>query len=55
MELNGAIPHHIVWPKPEDRAEGKDRQISMAVKVLKKQVRKSQKTEQPKSRKASER
>jgi tricorn protease len=38
MELNGAIPDHIVWPKPEDYDKGKDRQLEKAVEVLLKEI-----------------
>lgn len=38
MELNGAIPDHIVWPNPEDNEQGKDRQIEKAVEVLLKEI-----------------
>ncbi len=40
MELNGAKPHHIVWPKPGEIPAGKDRQLGKAISVLKKEVRK---------------
>lgn len=38
MELNGAVPDHIVWPEPGDWAAGKDRQIEKAVVELLKDV-----------------
>ncbi len=38
MELNGAVPDHIVWPLPGDAAKGKDRQVEKAVEVLLKEV-----------------
>ena len=38
MELNGAVPDHIVWPEPGDWAAGKDRQIEKAVAELLKDV-----------------
>lgn len=55
MELNGCVPHEIVWPRPTEIPSGKDRQLETAVKVLRKQVKKSQKSPQPKLRKATER
>ena len=55
MELNGCVPHEIVWPMPAEIPSGKDCQLETAVKVLRKQVKKSQKVSQPKLRKATER
>ncbi len=34
MELNGCMPHHVVWPKPEEWPNGIDRQLEKAVEVL---------------------
>lgn len=34
MELNGAQPHFLIWPKPGDLAKGIDKQIEKAVEVL---------------------
>ena len=34
MELNGAVPDHIVWPDPADFARGFDAQLAKAVEVL---------------------
>ncbi|MEL6105331.1 MAG: S41 family peptidase [Planctomycetota bacterium] len=39
MELNGALPHHVVWPKPGEIPSGKDRQLAKAIKVLMKEVK----------------
>lgn len=39
MELNGAIPHHIVWPMPGELPAGIDKQLEKAVEVLRKDVR----------------
>ncbi|MEO1618351.1 MAG: S41 family peptidase [Planctomycetota bacterium] len=39
MELNGAEPHYIVWPKPGEIPAGKDRQLAKAIKVLAKEVK----------------
>jgi Tol biopolymer transport system component/C-terminal processing protease CtpA/Prc len=33
MELDGCRPDHVVWPRPEDRAAGRDRQVEKAVEV----------------------
>jgi len=55
MELNGAVPHHIVWPEPGDSAAGKDRQVEKAVEVLLADVKTWNERPQPKLRKASER
>jgi tricorn protease len=52
MELNGAKPDHIVWPKPGDKT---DRQLEKAVEVLKADVEAWKKRPQPKLIKASER
>ena len=55
MELNGAVPHFVVWPEPGDAATGKDRQIEKAVEVLTKDVAEWKARPQPKLKKASER
>ena len=55
MELNGAMPHHEVWPLPGELPAGKDRQLEKAVQVLKKDVKKWKKRPEPKLIKASER
>lgn len=55
MELNGCVPHEIVWPLPTEIPSGKDRQLETAVRVLRKQVKKSRKALQPKLQKATER
>ena len=55
MELNGAIPDHIVWPEPGDMPRGKDTQLEKAIEVLMEDVRKWKERPQPKLRKASER
>jgi tricorn protease len=34
MELNGAIPDHIIWPAPEEWPAGIDRQLDKAIEVL---------------------
>jgi len=55
MELNGAVPHHIVWPEPGQQAAGKDVQVEKAVEVLLADVQKWSERPQPKLRKATER
>lgn len=55
MELNGAQPHHVIWPEPGDAAKGIDRQLSKAIEVLKAEVETWTKRPQPKLHKASER
>ena len=52
MELNGAKPDFIVWPRPGDKT---DRQLDKAVEVLKADVETWKKRPQPKLIKASER
>lgn len=54
MELNGAKPHHELWPLPGEIPKGKDRQIEKAVQVLTKDVKKWKKRPQPKLINASE-
>jgi len=55
MELNGAVPHFVVWPTPGDTAAGKDEQISKAVEVLLNDVKEAAKKPSPKLKKATER
>ncbi len=55
MELNGAVPHYIVWPQPGQLAAGKDVQIEKAVEVLQADVKTWNDRPQPKLRKATER
>jgi tricorn protease len=55
MELNGAVPDHVVWPQPGDLAQGKDRQLQKAVEVLLSDVKAWKSRPQPKLQKASER
>ncbi len=54
MELNGAVPHHIVWPNPGDMPAGKDLQLEKAVDVLANDVSAWKARPQPKLKKASE-
>lgn len=55
MELNGAVPHHIVWPSPGDLPKGKDDQIAKAVEVLSADVKEWKARPQPTLKKATER
>lgn len=55
MELNGCLPHLIVWPQPAEIPNGKDRQLEAAVKVLAKQVKKSKRVKSPILKKATDR
>ncbi len=55
MELNGAVPHHVLWPEPEQMPKGKDIQLEKAVEVLQAEVKAWQDRPQPKPRKATER
>ena len=55
MELNGAVPNFIVWPRPTEIPNGKDRQLMKAVKVLQEEIATWKKQEQPKLIKASDR
>jgi tricorn protease len=55
MELNGAVPDHIVWPQPGDFARGIDAQLDKAVAVLKEDVKEAKQRPHPRLRKASER
>lgn len=55
MELNGAVPHHVLWPQPGELPQGVDKQLNKAIQVLKADVKKCQKRPQPTLRKNSER
>jgi tricorn protease len=54
MELNGAVPHVLVWPLPGELPAGKDRQLERAVKVLQRDVQRWQQRPQPRLRTAAE-
>ncbi len=34
MELNGAVPEHVIWPKPGQMPRGEDVQLMKAIEVL---------------------
>lgn len=55
MELNGAVPDHIIWPLPGEMSSGKDTQLEKAVEVLLEDVRKWKENPLPAPLKASER
>ncbi len=55
MELNGAKPNFVVWPKPAEIPCGKDRQLMKAVSVLQEDIAAWKKQEKPKLIKATER
>jgi tricorn protease len=55
MELNGAVPDHLVWPQPGDPARGVDAQLQKAIEVLQGDVAEWKRRASPKLRKASER
>ncbi len=55
MELNGAVPDHLIWPQPAELPAGKDRQLNKAVQVLKTDVQKWRQRKQPQLHTAAER
>lgn len=55
MELNGAVPHVIVWPKPTELPNGRDRQLNRAIKVLQQEIEDWKNRPQPELRRATER
>lgn len=55
MELNGAVPHQIVWPEPGQMPAGVDKQLARAIKTLKADVKRWRNRPRPELRKASER
>jgi tricorn protease len=55
MELNGAVPDHIVWPEPGQMPQGKDVQLDKAVAVLSADVKAWKQRPQPAPRKATQR
>jgi tricorn protease len=54
MELNGAVPHFIIWPRPGEMPAGKDRQLAKAISVLRADVKKWKQRKQPRLRTAAE-
>lgn len=55
MELHGAMPHHVLWPRPGDWPAGVDTQLDKAIAVLLEDVEAWKRRPRPKLRKASER
>ncbi len=55
MELNGAVPDHVVWPQPGDMPRGKDAQLAKAVQVLMGDVKAWKEKPRPPLQKATER
>lgn len=55
MELNGAVPDHILWPDPADFARGVDAQLMKGVQVLLAEVVEAEQKPRPHLRKATER
>jgi tricorn protease len=55
MELNGAVPHHIVWPQPGEMPQGRDVQLARAVEVLLADVNEWRQRPQPRLQRATER
>jgi len=50
MELNGAVPHHILWPQPGEIPAGKDVQLQKAIEVLLEEVKATPKPPRPRFR-----
>jgi hypothetical protein len=55
MELNGAVPHHLLWPEPGQSAKGQEVQLEKAIEVLTQEVADAARRPQPTLRKATER
>jgi tricorn protease len=55
MELNGAVPDIVVWPKPTEIHNGRDRQLNRAIKELEKSIREWKREGEPELVKATER
>ncbi len=55
MELNGAVPDHILWPQPGQMPRGEDVQLAKAIEVLQGDVRAWKQHPRPALRKATER
>jgi len=55
MELNGAVPQHLIWPEPGQLPQGKDLQLDKAIEVLLADVQAFEQRPQPALKKASER
>lgn len=55
MELNGAVPDHLVWPVPGELATGQDQQLATGVSVLLDDVQAWKQRPRPELKKASQR
>lgn len=55
MELNGAVPDIIVWPKPTEMTSGKDEQLNKAIEVLQQSIQEWKAKGEPQLIKATER
>ena len=55
MELQGAVPHHVLWPQPTELPAGKDRQLEKAIEVLKIDVAREKAKPRPKLIRSTER
>jgi tricorn protease len=55
MELNGAVPDHVVWPKPGQMPQDEDVQLARAIEVLQADVKAWKQRPRPSLRKATER
>jgi tricorn protease len=55
MELNGAVPHVEIWPRPGDLSQGVDRVLERAVKMLSRDVDRHLQQPSPNLIKATER
>jgi tricorn protease len=55
MELNGAVPDHLIWPLPGELSSGNDKQLDKAVQVLLSDVEKANNESKAKLMRASQR
>jgi tricorn protease len=55
MELNGAVPDHVLWPKPGEMPRGEDVQLNKAIEVLEADVQAWKQKPRPPLNKASAR
>ena len=55
MELNGAVPDHIIWPLPGEWPAGVDKQLDKAIELLNARVKEKLAQPRIRLRKASER
>jgi tricorn protease len=55
MDLNGAVPDYVVWPRPDEMSQGRDEQLAKAIEVLQTEVEKWSRRPRPALRWASQR